>query len=155
VRDGVGVVEGRGPISGAVFEFAACDAEVNAVLFAAGRPVGLASVSRAASASLRQVLAARDRGCVAPGCGTPSWLTHAHHLRFWSEGGRTEIGNLVSLCGQHHRDLHGGRLEVRLGGDGKAEARWLRFDGPGQWCRSEVQNLMARGRELARQLTAA
>jgi hypothetical protein len=154
-RAGLGVVDGRGPVSGPGYEFLTCDADVKEVVFDGGRPVRLDSMSRSASVKLRAVLAVRDRGCVAPGCGKPSWLTHAHHLQFWSRGGRTEIGNLVSLCGQHHRDLHAGRLEARLAEDGKAEARWVRHGTPGAWYRSEVPNLMARSRELGRQLAAS
>ncbi|WP_442860877.1 HNH endonuclease signature motif containing protein [Amycolatopsis sp. CA-230715] len=30
----------------------------------------------------------------------------AHHVVEWAHGGLTELGNLVLLCGHHHRLLH-------------------------------------------------
>ena len=29
-----------------------------------------------------------------------------HHIQYWSHGGRTTLGNLVSLCKAHHRLVH-------------------------------------------------
>ena len=31
--------------------------------------------------------------------------TEVHHLRDWYDSGPTDIDNLVSLCGPHHREL--------------------------------------------------
>jgi predicted restriction endonuclease len=54
----------------------------------------------------RRVLVARDGGCRFPGCDrTPKW-TQAHHVKFWSHGGPTELGNLVLLCSFHHHRVH-------------------------------------------------
>lgn len=33
---------------------------------------------------------------------------HAHHIRFWSRQGRTEVSNLVLVCGRHHHLVHEG-----------------------------------------------
>lgn len=43
----------------------------------------------------------------------------AHHLRSWSAGGATRLGNLVLLCRHHHRTIHDTRSgwTVRLGPD--------------------------------------
>jgi hypothetical protein len=74
---------------------------------------------------LRQVRH-RDRGCRFPGCGTKAF-TEAHHIRWFSRGGRTELGNLILICSFHHRLVHeyGWRIERDLDGT----AWWLRPDG--------------------------
>jgi len=63
---------------------------------------------------LRRALHRRDRGaCRFPGCGASSWL-HAHHIVHWSDGGPTDLRNLVSLCGFHHHLVHEGGWSVEL-----------------------------------------
>ena len=51
----------------------------------------------------RLAAAVRDRGCVR--CDAPAHQTELHHVRDWYDGGPTDIDNLVSLCGPHHREL--------------------------------------------------
>lgn len=43
----------------------------------------------------------RDGGCVVDGC-TSRYRLQPHHITPWSEGGRTETGNLATLCWFHH-----------------------------------------------------
>lgn len=63
-----------------------------------------------------KALRLRDRCCQTPGCGRSRFL-HAHHVVYWSRGGRTDLDNAVLLCGACHRAVHLGRLVVRaLGG---------------------------------------
>jgi hypothetical protein len=33
---------------------------------------------------------------------------HAHHIRFWADGGATETQNLALLCRRHHKAVHEG-----------------------------------------------
>src|ERR1700728_5256463 len=43
----------------------------------------------------------RDRHrCRYPGC--ESRRVDAHHIRYWSNGGQTNLGNLISLCQTQH-----------------------------------------------------
>jgi HNH endonuclease len=73
---------------------------------------------------LGRALWRRDRGCAHPGCGRTRFL-HAHHVTPWAAGGRTDLDNLVLLCGEHHRHLHdGGFTIVALG------RQRFRFHGP-------------------------
>lgn len=58
----------------------------------------------------------RDRGCRAPGCDRTRFL-HAHHVVPWSRGGRTDLDNLILLCGSCHRSLHLHELTVTALGD--------------------------------------
>jgi hypothetical protein len=60
---------------------------------------------RTPPAALRR--AARERDgcrCRFPGCA--SRRADLHHIRYWSNGGRTSLGNLVSLCRRHHTLCH-------------------------------------------------
>ena len=38
--------------------------------------------------------------------------TDMHHLLDWSDGGPTDIDNLVSVCGSHHRELQEHNLKI-------------------------------------------
>ena len=47
----------------------------------------------------------RDGGCRFPGCLRTRW-THGHHLIHWADLGPTNLDNLITLCGFHHRLVH-------------------------------------------------
>ncbi|HXF72224.1 MAG TPA: HNH endonuclease signature motif containing protein, partial [Actinomycetota bacterium] len=68
----------------------------------------------------------RDRGCTFPGCGSRAF-TVVHHLRPWSAGGPTTLGNTTLQCAFHHKLVHelGWRAERGEGG----VLRWYRPDG--------------------------
>ena len=53
-----------------------------------------------------------------PGCERARWV-HAHHLVHWANGGPTDLDNLATLCGYHHRLVHDGgwRIEGSPNGD--------------------------------------
>jgi len=63
--------------------------------------------------------AARERDhcrCRYPGC--ESRRTDLHHIQYWSNGGRTSLDNLISLCKRHHMLIHdrGYLIAARPGG---------------------------------------
>lgn len=68
-----------------------------------GRVLGTSSQSRIATKRQRLALAARDGGCSFPDCDTPPAWTETHHVREWSQGGKTTLDNLTLLYGYHHR----------------------------------------------------
>jgi hypothetical protein len=70
-----------------------------------GGVLGYGRSRRVATAAQRRVLAARDGGCVFPGCDHPPDWSEAHHVTAWESGGRTDIDNLALLC-DHHHDQH-------------------------------------------------
>jgi hypothetical protein len=41
-------------------------------------------------------------------------MTQAHHIRPWSEGGPTDLANLVLLCRKHHRVIHGSEWTITM-----------------------------------------
>jgi hypothetical protein len=57
----------------------------------------------------------RDEGrCQVPGCLNGRW-SQLHHIRFFSRGGGQRTRNLLTLCTQHHRQIHDGHLVLRAG----------------------------------------
>ena len=68
----------------------------------------------------------RDRECTFPSCGARRF-TQAHHIRWWEEGGGTDLDNLVLVCSFHHRLVHeyGWRLKRNRG----APVEWFCPDG--------------------------
>jgi hypothetical protein len=93
----------------------ACDASIVTLMERDGVPVNVGRKRRTVPPSLRRALEARDRGCRFPGC-THTRFTDAHHLVHWAKGGETALDNLALLCRAHHRLVHEGGYEVRLGG---------------------------------------
>lgn len=101
----------------------ACDAGVvPTVLGAAGEPLDVGRATRTVSPAVRRALVLRDGGCAFPGCSRPPSWCHAHHVRHWADGGPTAVGNLVLLCGFHHRTLHADGWQVTVSRDG--HHRW-------------------------------
>ena len=67
--------------------------------------------------ALRELLAAVDgERCRFPGC-TRHRRLHAHHVTAWSEGGGTNLANLVLLCGRHHTLTHVRGFQLVLASD--------------------------------------
>ena len=61
---------------------------------------------RYATRAQRRALAARDGGCVFPGCDMPVGWCDAHHIQPWEHGGTTDLANLALLCRHHHGVTH-------------------------------------------------
>ena len=83
-----------------------CDGRVQpAIDDPEGFTVGIGRVSRQIPGWLRRLVMARDGGCRFPGCGRTRW-THSHHIIHWADNGPTNLDNLITLCGFHHRLVH-------------------------------------------------
>ena len=93
----------------------ACDARIiPAVLGSASEPLDLGRASPTVSQAQRRALILRDRGCAFPSCERPARHCHAHHVIPWSQGGPTDLNNLVLLCGLHHRLIHHSEWQVQI-----------------------------------------
>jgi len=57
-------------------------------------------------------MAIRDLQCRADGCSIPAAWCEAHHLRPWSQGGRTDLEDGVLLCPWHHHRGHDPRYRA-------------------------------------------
>lgn len=97
-----------------------CDASVLELHERDGETLSLGRKRRTVSAPLRRALHTRDRGCRFPGCERTRFVD-AHHIQHWSQGGETNLDNLISLCRRHHRYLHEHGYSVKLGDDGEPQ----------------------------------
>ena len=120
-------IGGGGVVGAEVARRIVCDARLQIALRSpAGTPLGIGRVSRTVPAWLGRQLHLRDRGCAWPGCGRKRFV-NAHHLRHWSAGGRTDLDNLVLLCGFHHHLVHEGGWRIR--GSPTTKLEFVRPDG--------------------------
>jgi hypothetical protein len=72
-------------------------------IFDKGRALALYHAKRLASPAQRVVLYAKDRGCTAPSCDVPGYLTEVHHVTPWAQCRETDIDDLTLACGPHHQ----------------------------------------------------
>jgi hypothetical protein len=105
--EGPAQLDGEVPVHAEVARRLACDGRLEIVAEGAdGRPVGVGRARRTIPAWLWRLVRRRDGGrCRFPGCGHRGWL-QGHHIRWWSRGGRTDLDNLLTVCGRCHRLLH-------------------------------------------------
>lgn len=84
-----------------------CDPAITALIVdTLGVPLDLGRTIRFANRAQRRALARRDGGCVFPGCDAPVGWCDAHHVTWWDNGGKTDIGELALLCRYHHGISH-------------------------------------------------
>lgn len=112
------ILQGFGAIGPLLLSHLLCGAEItpflirtverNTEVLDVGRTERLATPRQAKAIALRQ----RGR-CAARGCSHP--IAHNHHLTRWSDGGRTDLDNLVGLCRKCHTLVHQGRLDLARG----------------------------------------
>ena len=93
----------------------AADAEIiPVVLTDAGGVMAYGRARRLATAAQRRALAARDGGCVRPGCTVPADWCEVHHVIPWQHGGRTDLHNLALVCPHDHDALDRGASVVMI-----------------------------------------
>ncbi len=115
VAPGLGSDVLSGPLDPGTFGRLLCDAVLYPTLLdhrgavlAHGRDV------RFVTAAQSRALIARDRGCIVPGCTAPPSRCQAHHVVWWRNNGRTDIGNLALLCDRHHSAVHAGQWTLQM-----------------------------------------
>jgi hypothetical protein len=99
-------VEDGPAISPTAAQMIACTATWTWMLHdSAGKLLDLGRRRRRPNAALRRAARERDTcRCRFPGC--ESRRVDLHHIQYWSNGGRTKLDNLVSLCKYHHMLVH-------------------------------------------------
>ncbi|SKA98225.1 protein of unknown function [Agreia bicolorata] len=138
---GVGWIDGSTePIPISTVTQLQCDGDTIPILFGLhGEVLNQGKTQRLATRRQRRALAARDGGCVMPGCAVPPSRCQAHHVIPWVSisylPGKTDLDNLALLCPFHHATIHTsawtlvmihGRPHVKPPGwqdPGRAEAR--------------------------------
>ena len=78
----------------------------NGVIVHAPGDMNLARTARHASRDQRRALRAMYRTCAIPGCGTHFDRCKIHHIIWWSNGGLTDLDNLLPVCVHHHHKIH-------------------------------------------------
>ncbi|UXA09246.1 HNH endonuclease [Mycobacterium sp. SMC-2] len=92
-------------------------------VFDNAKPLALYHTKRLASPGQRIVLYAKDRGCSAPGCTVPGYLSEVHHVTDYAQSRRTDIDDLTFACGPHHRMLKPGGWSTRK--NAKHQTEWI------------------------------
>lgn len=106
---------GYGPIGAAVLAMILCGADATTVItqLREGHTdvLNVGRTHRLATGKQRTAVLAQQRGiCATPGCNH----THLeiHHVIWWSQGGTTDLSNLVGLCSRCHHLVHRGLLSI-------------------------------------------
>jgi hypothetical protein len=123
-RTGHGRIEGTDiPVSIETVVRVVCTSGTVPIAFGQdGNVLDLGRESRLFSSRQKVALAARDGGCLWPGCDRPANWTEAHHIDQWArDHGRTDLADGVLLCRHHHLLLHNNHWEIERRGN----AYWL------------------------------
>lgn len=117
-------IEGFGGITAATAERLSCEALISGVIKDSGGDVlKLGRSKRLVSRRQRLALSVRDVCCQFPGCRSRR-RCDAHHIRPWSQGGATDMDNLILLCRRHHTVVH--KYQLRIERTGAAFAGAMR-----------------------------
>ena len=118
------LVSGRGwahlegatePVALTAATHAACTGTIQRiVLDARGRITSLGTEERVFNRRQRRAIAARDGGCIVPGCAVPAGWCEIHHVVEHAQGGPTHTDNGVLLCWYHHRHLESSGWLIRM-----------------------------------------
>ena len=101
----------------------ACDARIQLVIEdPIDGVIGIGRTSRSIPGWLCRITRSRDGGCRFPGCDRILWL-QVHHLEHWADGGPTDLHNLITLCGFHHRLVHNEGWQIK--GNPNGEVTWI------------------------------
>lgn len=100
----------------------ACDAKVEAIVVDGSEvPLAMGRAERTFPPALKRAIEVRDGGCVK--CGAPAAWSHAHHIKYWSDGGNTDLDEGCLLCPPCHVAVHHDGWEIVMGRD---RHPWLR-----------------------------
>jgi uncharacterized protein DUF222 len=93
----------------------ACLADITPIIVGAdGVSLYLGREQRTANRAQRRALRAMYRCCAIPGCSVGFDNCQIHHLRWFRNGGRTDIENLIPICNKHHHLVHEGGWDLTL-----------------------------------------
>lgn len=102
-KDGVARLQSGEPIAPETLRRICCDSIVTRIVMSGpSEVIDVGRKTRIVNSAQRRALAARDGGCVEPGCETPPHWCDAHHRISWLDGGPTDLNNLELRCRHHH-----------------------------------------------------
>ena len=98
-------VAGGGVIPESVLEEYFCGARIKGVVFSReGLPLWHSHTKRLATKAQMSALRALYGAC--GGCGADLWICQGHHIKPVSQGGTTDINNMMLLCWACHQKVH-------------------------------------------------
>ena len=86
----------------------------NGVVIHAPGEMNLGRSKRHASRDQRRALRGIYTGCAIPGCATHFDRCKIHHIIWWTNGGPTDLDNLLPVCVHHHHKIHDAAWTVGL-----------------------------------------
>jgi hypothetical protein len=111
------------PISSVTVQRLACDGNIARVVFGPDSVVvDVGRAARVVSGATRRALNARDQHCRWPGCERAASWSAAHHVVHWTQGGKTDLSNLLLLCHRHHWMVHEGGWKLARSDDDRVLA---------------------------------
>ncbi len=115
---GVGWIDGvEAPVSLRTVKQAICAGGFQKIIFGQnGEILHLGAKERFFTTGQRRGIAARDGGCVIPGCPVAAHWCEVHHVIPWQHGGKTDVDNGVLLCWYHHHSIDTSGWEIRMTG---------------------------------------
>ncbi len=87
----------------------------NGVVLHAPGELYLGRTTRLANRAQRRALRGLYTTCGIPGCTVGYDRCKLHHVIWWSNGGRTDLPNLLPVCSHHHTKIHHDGWIVELG----------------------------------------
>jgi len=71
--------------------------------------------TRLANRAQRRALRGLYRSCAIPGCTVGYDRCKLHHIIWWTNGGTTDLNNLLPVCNMHHTRIHNNGWIIELG----------------------------------------
>ncbi len=87
----------------------------NGVVIHAPGSLRLGRSTRLANRAQRRALRGLYSTCAIPGCTVNYDRCKLHHIKWWRNGGCTDIDNLLPVCSRHHTKIHNNDWIVELG----------------------------------------
>lgn len=102
-----GLLGDNDPISASEARRLACTAAIIPVVLGNHSEIlDLGRADRLYRPAQRRAIRLRDRRCRSEGCRHPAEWCEVHHLKPWSQGGRTDLDDGVLLCPHDHHRIH-------------------------------------------------
>lgn len=113
---GVGWIDGvEAPVSLRTVERLICAGGYQKIVFGNdGQILHLGGKERCFTSQQRRAIAARDGGCIIPGCPVTAAWAEVHHVIPWQNNGPTDVDNGVLLCFYHHTTIATSGWEIRM-----------------------------------------
>jgi hypothetical protein len=112
-------IEGMPPIAQrTIVRLTCCSSLRRIVLDPKANVIEVGRLRRLISPPAHRGLVARQGGlCGCPGCDRQGRIPH--HIKFWSQGGTSDLENQVLVCYHHHRMLHEGGWKMTVDPSGE------------------------------------